>query len=203
MLILQLSAAHGPQECQIAVKKLLVRVLQSAEDRGLHANILEENESEVGLYSATLEFKGENIHVFEAEWLGTVQWICQSPLRPTCARKNWFVGISKLAKPEALPLDSEIVYKACKASGPGGQHVNKTDSAIHATHIKSGISVKVQTQRSQFANKKLAQELIALKLSQMNELQEKSLKSKASKLHWEVERGNPVKVFKGLKFEAM
>lgn len=201
MLILQLSAAHGPQECQIAVKKLLVKLLRSAEQRNLKAEILEENFSEVGLYSAIVEFIGEDLSVFEREWVGTVQWICQSPIRPNCGRKNWFIGISKLSKPNKFPLESEIVYKACKASGPGGQHVNKTDSAIHATHVKSGISVKVQSQRSQFANKKLAQELIALKLTQINELQEKSLKSKASKMHWEVERGNPVKVFKGIDFQ--
>lgn len=203
MLILQLSAAHGPLECQLAVKHLLKAVLLSAQGRQLNVEILEENVTDVGYNSVILEISGEAESVFEREWVGSIQWTCQSPLRANCGRKNWFVGITKLSVPESIPLESEIVFKACKSSGPGGQHVNKTDSAIHATHVKSGISVKVQSQRSQFANKKLARELLALKLEEINEKQLNSSKTQASKMHWMIERGNPVKVFKGLKFEEV
>lgn len=203
MLILQLSAAHGPLECQLAVKHLLKAVLLSAQERQLNVEILEENITEVGYNSVILEISGEAESVFEREWVGSIQWTCQSPLRPNCGRKNWFVGVTKLNVPESVPLESEVVFKACKASGPGGQHVNKTDSAIHATHVKSGISVKVQSQRSQFANKKLARELLALKLEEINEKRVNASKTQASKMHWNVERGNPVKIFKGLKFEEM
>ena len=59
----------------------------------------------------------------------------------------------------------DIRYEAVRASGPGGQHVNKTDSAVRATHLPSGLSVKVQTERSQHANKRLARALLAHKLA--------------------------------------
>ncbi|WP_309600187.1 peptide chain release factor-like protein, partial [Klebsiella pneumoniae] len=63
----------------------------------------------------------------------------------------------------------EIRFETLRASGPGGQHVNKTDSAVRATHLASGISVKVQSERSQHANKRLARLLIAWKLEQQRQ----------------------------------
>ena len=79
--------------------------------------------------------------------------------------------------------------------------MNKTESAVHAKHLASGISVKVQTERSQFANKKLARELIAVKLAEMGQKAAASQKQEANALHWNVERGNPVRVFKGVAFQ--
>ena len=86
--------------------------------------------------------------------------------------------------------------QTCRAGGKGGQHVNTTDSAVHAVHVASGIALKVMTERSQHANKRLAREMIALKLAQR---QEQSLQQSArqrSQQHWQVERGSPVKLMR-------
>ena len=87
-----------------------------------------------------------------------------------------------------------------RSSGPGGQHVNKTDSAVRATHLASGISVKVQSERSQHANKRLARLLIAWKLEQQQQENSAVLKSQRRMFHHQIERGNPRRTFTGMAF---
>ncbi|EPE1858051.1 peptide chain release factor-like protein, partial [Escherichia coli] len=87
-----------------------------------------------------------------------------------------------------------------RSSGPGGQHVNKTDSAVRATHLASGISVKVQSERSQHANKRLARLLIAWKLGQQQQENSAALKSQRRMFHHQIERGNPRRTFTGMAF---
>lgn len=87
-----------------------------------------------------------------------------------------------------------------RSSGPGGQHVNKTDSAVRATHLASGISVKVQSERSQHANKRLARLLIAWKLEQQQQENSAALKSQRRMFHHQIERGNPRRTFTGMAF---
>lgn len=109
----------------------------------------------------------------------------------------WALGV--------LPLMSRkqsdaIRYETLRSSGPGGQHVNKTDSAVRATHLASGISVKVQSERSQHANKRLARLLIAWKLEQQQQENSAALKSQRRMFHHQIERGNPRRTFTGMAF---
>ncbi|MDL2424900.1 peptide chain release factor H, partial [Pseudomonas sp. BAgro211] len=89
-----------------------------------------------------------------------------------------------------------------RSSGPGGQHVNTTDSAVRATHIASGLSVKVQSERSQHANKRLALLLIARKLEERAEQASSELRAERRLVHHHLERGNPRRVFRGERFEG-
>lgn len=138
----------------------------------------------------------ENARIWLNTWLGTIQWKFQSPIRPQHKRKNWFVGITLFDTPLQLPPDDTITFQACRASGAGGQHVNTTDSAVHATHVASGISVKVMSERSQHANKRVAKELIALKLRQQMESQQAHQKHAQHLQHALIERGNAIRSFK-------
>lgn len=202
MRLLQLSCAQGPDECCLAVGKALTRLMEEAAAYKVALTVVE---SEPGRYADTyrsvlLSLDGENAQALSARWCGTLQWICRSPWRTHHARKNWFIGVAQFA-PENRLLDSEIRFETLRASGPGGQHVNKTDSAVRATHIASGISVKVQSERSQHANKRLAMLLIAHRLEQALDDERAALKSARRLFHHQIERGNPKRTFKGSAFK--
>ena len=201
MLMLQLSAGHGPNECQVAVQHALRKLCQEAERLEVAVEVLDEMPTDYGFFSVMLALTGKREQELARQWTGTIQWNCASPLRPKYPRKNWFIGVNSVELPPSTPTDDSILFSTCKSSGKGGQHVNKTESAVHAKHIASGISVKVQTERSQHANKKLARELIAIKLAELSSKAAASHKQEAHTQHWNIERGNPVRVFRGAKFE--
>jgi len=200
MQIVQLSSAQGPVECSIAIEKALNVFMKVLSTHNINFELIESVKDRQGLKSATLHVNINDDHALIEEWQGTHQWIWKSLVRPNHQRKNWFFGIEFFSSPKELP-ESEIVYKAISAQGPGGQHVNKTASAIQATHLATGISVKVQTERSQHANKRLANLLIQQKLHQMmNETLDQAEKERRL-VHHQLERGNPKKIFMGDQFK--
>jgi peptide chain release factor len=198
---LQLSANTGPAECCLAVTKSLARLLRDADAAGVPATIIEQVDGEVkGTIASVLLELGDA--AFARRWTGSLLWTCQSPYRKLHKRKNWFISGTLLAPP-AVPdaLDGNAIrYEATRASGPGGQHVNKTDSAIRATHVASGLSVKVQTERSQHANKRLAGQLLVSKLAARAQERRDDDKSARRLLHARAERGNAARVFLGMAF---
>ena len=203
MILLQLSSAQGPDECCLAVKKALARLMAEAAQQGVALTLLE---SEPGgrpdtLSSALVSLEGDSADALSDRWCGTVQWICPSPYRPRHGRKNWYIGVGRFCADEQAQGD-EIRFETLRASAPGGQHVNKTDSAVRATHVASGISVKVQSERSQHANKRLARLLIAWRLAQQYEALSAAMKSQRRMFHHQIERGNPVRTFKGPEFKG-
>jgi peptide chain release factor len=202
----QLSATTGPVECCLAVTKALARVSADALATGVSVNIVELLDGPVGgtCSSVLLELDDPSASGLELalarRWSGSILWVCQSPYRTLHKRKNWFISGALFAPPQ-LPADcGEIRYEATRASGPGGQHVNKTDSAIRATHVASGLSVKVQTERSQHANKRLAGQLLASKLNALAREEAERNKSTRRMVHLQAERGNAARVFVGLGF---
>ncbi|VUS74230.1 Peptide chain release factor 2 [Klebsiella pasteurii] len=198
MMLLQLSSAQGPDECCLAVKLSLDRLIKEAAEQRVSITLLE---SEPGRHSGTLRsallsLDGDNAFALSERWCGTLQWIFPSPFRPHHGRKNWYVGVGRFSCDEQKQSE-EIRFETLHASGPGGQHVNKTDSAVRATHLASGISVKVQSERSQHANIRLARLLIAWKLEQQRQSDGAVLKSERRMFHHQIERGNPLRTFSG------
>ncbi len=107
--------------------------------------------------SILLRVGGEKAPEIVRGWLGTVQWIGASPYRPHHGRKNWFVGVAAFAEPGTGLWDETAVrIDTLRASGPGGQHVNRTESAVRATHLPTGLSAIAQEERSQHLNRRLA-----------------------------------------------
>lgn len=204
MILLQISAGQGPIECCKAVGLALQTIEKQCREKGIKLHIVETIVTkEVGCFkSALLHLESgqpESAKQLVESWQGAMLWVCQSKYRPKHKRKNWFFS-GQMYEVNETQLDKGVTFQTCRSSGAGGQHVNTTDSAVRATHTATGISVRVESERSQHANKRLArallfQKLEATKLEQMTQ-QEKSRWQQ----HWEVERGNPVKIFKGEKF---
>jgi peptide chain release factor len=197
--ILQISSGKGPAECERVVYKLLQKIRKQAEREQLHVETVElvPGKPDDTLLSALLRVKGKTAARFCREWEGTVQWIAQSPFRKFHKRKNWFAGIT-VYEVSAFPAwnEKDVTYQSMRASGPGGQHVNKTESAVRATHVPTGISVTASEERSQAMNKKAATERLKNKLLGL-QVEEMLRMEKALWLeHHSLERGNAGRVIR-------
>lgn len=202
MALLFFSSARGPDECTLAVAKAVTQFLTEAVQKSLTTEIIESvlGDKPNTFRSVLLSVEGIESEALIQRWLGTIQWICQSPYRPTHKRKNWFLGVTCLPNPMELK-DNTIEFTTMKSSGAGGQHVNKTESAVRAIHLATGISVKVQTERSQHANKRLAKLLLAHKLAQYEVDQHEQQKNIRQQFHYSILRGNSQLIFYGEKFQ--
>lgn len=200
---LLITAGQGPAECQWVVDRLTGALCAEAKACGLSARLVETMLGEKELpKSALIALSGKGAKAFAQDVEGTVQWIGESPFRPKHKRKNWFAGVFALPPPEDAPhLDAkEVTFQTMRASGPGGQHVNTTDSAVRATHTPSGLTVVAREERSQHANKRLAMVKLAAALGRRSEGQAANQEQERWQQHYEVERGNPVRVYEGTRF---
>ena len=228
MQIIHISAATGPVECCLAVLKTLKKLCNQADEQNLKYDFLalqnamgEFEGAEVFSIlqktwdnpikkqkdlpkSITVSIEGENEiseQQFINRWIGTIQWICPSPFRPNHKRKNWFIGLRVIENAEQnIFSDKDIQITTMRASGAGGQHINKTNSAVRITHIPTGLSVRVESQRSQHQNRKMALLLLNAKLQEKNLEQMSAIDKTKHQHHHEIERGNPVRSFKGMNF---
>lgn len=196
-IYLQITSGRGPAECCRVVALVLEKILIQARQLGLVTDVIEREEGEMNrtLFSAIVSLEGSKIEEVVDEWEGTIQWIAQSPYRIYHKRKNWFVGVNTFTPTELNEINTiYITYQTLRSSGPGGQHVNKTESAVRASHAPSGMSVTASDQRSQIQNKKLATERLLIKLSAWNQEQAMQKAQENWNNHNSLERGNPVKV---------
>jgi peptide chain release factor len=200
-VILHISAGQGPDECAWVVSKLAEAFAREAGAEQLHCALIE---GEANLpQSVLLSITGPDCEAFAQARSGTIRWIGASPFRPAHKRKNWFVGVSRAPQAADVPelQEADISYQAIRASGPGGQHVNKTDSAIRATHVPTGLTSFSQDQRSQFANKKIARLKLAMQLVEQRTQSAKDGKQALWSQNRELERGNAVRTYEGERFK--
>ena len=198
-IYLQITSGRGPAECCRVVALILEKLLLQAKKQRLQAEVLDREQGEINrtLFSATISIEGQGCEDIAKEWEGTIQWIAQSPYRIYHKRKNWFVGIKTFRMPDIKSFnEKDFSYQTLRASGPGGQHVNKTESAVRAIHLPSGISVTASDQRSQLQNKKLATERLLLKLATWEIEQAMQIAQENWNNHNQLQRGNPVKVIR-------
>jgi peptide chain release factor len=215
MKMLLLSAGKGPQECTYAVGLAFKRLQQECEKASVRCSIVEINEEGNAscLHHVILALEGDNESTVVNNWLGSMLWVCPSPFRKNHKRKNWYFSgqiIGSVSSGSNAEFNDaaeisvkDIDFSFCRASGAGGQHVNKTDSAVRAVHKPSGIQVRVETERSQHGNKRIAINLLEYKLKQQDEEQSKAGNKEAWSSHQTLERGNSVRTFKGVSFKEI
>jgi len=198
--ILHVSAGQGPEECRWVVACLATAFAREAVAAGLSCEPVEPVAGPSA--SILLRVSGEGCDAFARVRTGTIRWIGTSPFRPNHKRKNWFVSVKPAPAEDAVPefQEQDIRYQTFRASGPGGQHVNTTDSAVRATHPPTGLTAASQDQRSQFANKKIAR----LKLAMVFDERRREGAAGGKRALWDqnrdLERGNEVRTYKGRDF---
>lgn len=199
-IILHLSSGQGPKECEWVVAELAHALCREGRAAGLFCEPLEPIQAPMA--SALLRVSGDGAEAFAATCIGTIRWIGTSPFRPLHKRRNWFVGVRPVQIDEQSPdlRERDIRYQTFRASGPGGQHVNKTDSAVRATHLPTGLVAVSQDQRSQFANKKIARLKLAAALDDRRRADEIQGKRAVWDQNRELERGNAVRTYEGERF---
>lgn len=174
--------------------------LRFAEQRGWKTTLLDRSTGEeAGIKSATYEVQGKYAYgIFKGEQ-GVHRLVRLSPFNADNLRQTSFARLEvlpKLDKQQAPTIDPEdLEFQAYRSGGAGGQHVNKTSSAVRIKHIPTGIVVTCQTQRSQGQNKAYALEMLQAKLQVLAEEQHvtelKNLRGEVKQAAW----GNQIRSY--------
>jgi len=202
--IIQFTAGRGPAECGWVVAQVLKKFIEEATQVGYDYEVIcrDPGPQNGTVQSATVQISGERLDAWVRSWIGTIQWIGTSTFRKFHKRKNWFVGCYELKHVAATQINErDIKFQSMRSKGPGGQHVNKVNSAIRAVHIPTGIQVQVMESRSQHQNKKIATKRLNEKLMEAQIEQMKQTIATQWENHLSVQRGDPVKVFSGTDFK--
>lgn len=195
---MQISSGRGPVECQNAVFLFLKELTKELKD--IEVLSYEEGSEKECYYSVMLKTDISNYKEYE----GTVKWICQSPYRPNHKRKNWFISVECYEEIEEKNCNQkDFLIETLKSGGPGGQNVNKVETAVRVTHIESGISVVGKEERSQLQNKRLAISRIIKLLESKENLAKLDFQKEVWMQHNELERGNPSRVYDGAGFKRI
>jgi peptide chain release factor len=196
---LQITAGQGPAECAWAVEKVLEQIQHEAGAASLKFKtlVIEPGPEPGTAKSALVSISGgAALESFAKAWRGTIQWTARSPFRPDHKRKNWFVGVDVLEPVRAGQLDLKNVrWETMRASGPGGQHVNRTESGVRVTHLSTGLQATASEERSQHQNRKLAMARLFRKLNELSLKRQEDARVRRWHAHQHLKRGDPVRVF--------
>lgn len=192
------AGAGGTESCDWA-SMLLRMYLRFAERNGFKADLIDELEGEgAGIKSGTLRITGENAYGWLKSESGVHRLVRISPFDANAKRHTSFAGIWVYPEVdddiEITIEEKDLRIDTYRASGAGGQHVNKTDSAVRITHIPTNIVVASQNSRSQHANRAEAYKMLRARLYEL-ELRKKEEKAALADTRTDNSWGNQIRSY--------
>ena len=198
--IMTLHAGAGGTEAQDWVQMLLRMYTRWAEKKGYTVRILDYLDGEeAGIKSVTFHVIGENAYGYMKSEKGVHRLVRISPFDSSGRRHTSFASVDVMPElsddvevninPDDLRIDTY------RASGAGGQHINKTESAIRITHLPTGVVVACQTERSQFQNKDTAMKMLKSKLVELKERENKEKIEDLKGIQMEIAWGSQIRSY--------
>ena len=197
---LDIQAGSGGTEAQDWAEMLLRMYLRWAEKRGFKTELIEVSAGEVaGIKSATIHVQGEYAFGWLRTEIGVHRLVRKSPFDSGNRRHTSFAAV--FVSPEvdddiAIEIDpGDLRVDTYRASGAGGQHVNKTDSAIRLTHLPTGVVVQCQSERSQHKNRDHAMKQLRAKLYELEEQKRNAEKQAAEEAKSDIGWGSQIRSY--------
>ena len=198
--ILTIHPGAGGTESQDWAQMLMRMYLRWIEKKGFEAEILDlQDGDEAGIKSATIEVRGKYAYGYLKAEAGVHRLVRISPFDANSRRHTSFASVFVYPEVEGdieIKIDpSELRIDTYRASGAGGQHVNKTSSAVRITHLPTGIVVQCQSERSQHRNKESAMKILMSRLYQKRKEEEEAKLSEIEKSKKDIAWGSQIRSY--------
>ena len=198
--ILTFHAGAGGTEAQDWCSMLIRMYLRWAEKQGYSISLMDEQVGdESGIKSATFLIKGENAFGYMKSEKGVHRLVRISPFDSAARRHTSFCAVDVMPEIDEtveINLDmKDVQVDTYRASGAGGQHINKTDSAVRMTHAPTGIVVQCQSERSQIQNREQCLKLLRAKLFELELEKQAELKEQLGGTYQAIEWGSQIRSY--------
>ena len=199
---LTVTAGAGGRDASDWAGLLLRMYRRYAESRGWSvAEVGRHDAPEGGIKSATIEIKGKHAYGWLKGEVGAHRLVRISPYDSNKRRHTSFANVEivpalpELAAKQLAIKQEEVKMEVAKSSGPGGQNVNKRETAVRLTHIPTGMTVECQTERTQGANRERAMQMLAAKLAARREEERREAIARERGEHVEAAWGNQIRSY--------
>jgi len=198
--ILEINAGAGGTDANDWAEMLGRMYMRWAERHGFQADIIDSLPGEqAGMKSMVIEIRGANAYGYLRSERGTHRLIRFSPFNSSGSRETSFASVDVIPDVEDdAPIDikeDDLKIDTYRASSAGGQHVNKTESAIRITHLPTGIVVTCQNERSQFKNKASAMRVLKARLLERQRKEQEAEMAKLRGMKTEISFGNQIRTY--------
>ena len=180
-IIVEIRPAAGGDEAALFAGELARAYMRYADSKGWKTELLEENSSELGgVKSISFSLAGDDVYMY-MKFESGVHRVQRVPVTEAAGRTHTStVTVSIMPEAEAVEINirpEDLRFDVFRSSGPGGQSVNTTDSAVRVTHIPTGVSVASQQEKSQHRNKEIALRILYARLLEAKQAEEAAKKS--------------------------